>query len=409
MRELYSSGDTVQSVRTLAIHGGAPVRASMLPYGRQDISEADIAAVVDVLRSDWLTTGPAVTAFESRMAAAVHAAHGVAVSNGTAALHCAMRALGVGAGEEVIVPALTFVATANCVLYEGATPVFADVDPETLLIDPASVRARLTSRTRAIVAVDYAGQPADYRALRAIAARHGLALVADGCHALGASDGGEPVGSLADLTCFSFHPVKHVTTGEGGMVTTNDAQWAARARMFRNHGITTDHRQREARGAFQYEMAELGFNYRLSDIQCALGMRQLERLPAFVRRRQAIAARYDTAFASLTALRPLATRPSVSHAYHLYVVKLDQDRLAVDRSEMFRALRAENIGVNVHYEPVYLHPYYRERFGDRCGLCPAAEQAYASLLSLPMFPAMSDDDVDDVVEAVNKVVAHYRR
>lgn len=379
----------------------------MLPYGRQDISEADIAAVADVLRSDWLTTGPAVTAFESRLAAAVRAAHGVAVSNGTAALHCAMRAVGVRTGDEVIVPALTFVATANCVLYEEATPIFVDVDPETLLIDPAGVAARVSSRTRAIVAVDYGGQPADYSALRAIAARHGLALVADGCHALGACDRGEPVGSLADLTCFSFHPVKHVTTGEGGMVTTNDAQWAERARTFRNHGITTDHRQREARGAFHYEMAELGFNYRLSDIQCALGIRQLERLPAFVRRRQAIAARYDAAFASLTGLRPLARRPSVSHAYHLYVVKLDPARLRADRAEIFRALRSENIGVNVHYEPVYLHPYYRDRFGDRRGLCPAAEQAYESLLSLPMFPTMSDGDVDDVVEAISKVLTYY--
>jgi perosamine synthetase len=381
----------------------------MLPYGRQQISDADVAAVVDVLRSDWLTTGPKVAEFEHACAARVEAAHGVAVSSGTAALHAAMRALNIRPGDEVVVPAMTFAASANCVLYEGGTPVFADVAADTLLIDPSSVTRRITARTRAIVAVDYAGQPADYDALRELADAHGVALVADACHALGARLAGRPVGSLATLTCFSFHPVKHITTGEGGMVTTDDPQLAERMRIFRNHGITTDHRQRDAQGAFFYEMAELGFNYRLSDIQCALGLTQLDRLPQFIARRREIAARYDAGFAAVAGMRPLAVMARVEHAYHLYVVRLDLSALRADRGQIFRALRAENIGVNVHYIPVHLHPYYRDTLGTHAGLCPVAEDAYERVLSVPMFPAMSDADVDDVVSAMSKVLAYYRR
>jgi perosamine synthetase len=398
----------VKVADTLALHGGTPVRVQMLPYGHQQITDDDVAAVAEVLRSDWLTTGPRVAEFERACAARVGAREGVATSNGTAALHAAMRALRIKTGDEVIVPALTFAASANCVLYEGGTPVFADVAADTLLIDPGSVAQRITARTRAIVAVDYGGQPADYDALNAVAEPRGVKVVADACHALGARLGGRPVGSLARLTCFSFHPVKHVTTGEGGMVTTDDGSLADRMRMFRNHGITTDHRQREAQGAFFYEMAELGFNYRLSDIQCALGLSQLKRLEWFIARRRQIAAQYDAAFAK-TAARPLAVSPRAEHAYHLYVVRLELEVLSADRGEIFRALRAENIGVNVHYIPVHLHPYYRETLHTRRGLCPVAEDAYERLLSLPMFPGMSDADVGDVVTAVTKVLGYYHK
>lgn len=391
----------------LALEGGLPVREATLPYGRQSLTEEDIAAVADVLRSDWLTTGPTVGIFEQAFAEATGAAEAVAVSNGTAALHAAMYALGTGPGDEVIVPAMTFAASSNCVLYQGGTPVFVDVDPDGLLIDPALVEAKITPRTRAIVAVDYAGQPCDYDALQAIADRHGVALVADACHAVGGAYRGRPVGTLADLSTFSLHPVKHITSGEGGVITTNDPELANRMRVFRNHGITSDHRQREAVGSWFYEMVDLGYNYRLTDFQCALALRQLAKLPGWIERRRAIAARYDRAFAELEAVRPLRVQPDLSHAYHLYVVRFDHARLGVDKATLFRALRAEGLGVQVHYVPVHLHPYYQERLGTSAGLCPVAEAAYEEIISLPIFPLMTDQDAADTIEAVSKVVNAY--
>jgi len=393
----------------LAIDGGAPVREARLPYGRQWVDEDDIAAVIEVLRSDWLTTGPKVGEFEEAFADFVGVTEAVAVSNGTAALHAAMYAANIGPGDEVIVSPMTFAASANCVVYQGGTPLFPDVDPDTLLLDPAHVEAKITSRTKAIIAVDYAGQPCDYDALQAIADQHNLTLVADACHAIGGSYQGRPVGSLADLSAFSFHPVKHITTGEGGMITTDDPNLARRMRIFRNHGITTDHRQREQQGSWFYEMVDLGYNYRLTDIQCALGLSQLRKLPGWVARRQEIARRYNAAFAEMPAVEPLVVREDVSHAYHLYMIRLDLDRLQVNRARVFAALRAEGIGANVHYIPVHYHPFYRQRFGTGHGLCPVAEAAYEQLITLPIFPHMSDDDIDDVIVAVRKVVETYRR
>lgn len=391
----------------LAIDGGTPIRRTRLPYGRQWLDEEDIAAVVEVLRSDWLTTGPKVAEFEQTFADFVGAREAVAVSNGTAALHAAMYAIGIGPEDEVIVPAMTFAASANCVVFQGGTPVFVDVNPDTLLIDSAQVEAKITPCTRAIIAVDYTGQPCDYDVLQAIADRHGLTLVADACHAVGGSYKGRPVGSLADLSTFSFHPVKHITTGEGGMITTDDPELARRMRIFRNHGITTDHRQREQQGSWFYEMVDLGYNYRLTDIQCALGMSQLCKLPGWVARRQEIAQRYDAAFAEMPAVEPLGVRDDVSHAYHLYMIRLDVTRLQVTRAEVFAALRAEGIGVNVHYIPVHLHPYYRSRFGYGKGDLPNAESAYERILTLPIYPKMSEKDVEDVVLTIHKVADAY--
>ncbi len=376
----------------------------MLPYGRQQIDEDDIAAVVEVLRSDWLTTGPKVEEFERAVAAFVGAGHAVAVSSGTAALHAAMFALDIGPGDEVIVPAMTFAATANCVTYQGGTPAFADVDPDTLLLTAETAAQRITPRTRAVIAVDYAGQPCDYDGLRELAARHGLALVADACHSLGAADRGRRAGSLADLSAFSFHPVKPITTGEGGMITTDDPRLAERMRRFRNHGITTDHRQRAARGSWSYEMVDLGFNYRLSDIQCALGLSQLRRLPEWLERRRQIARRYDAAFADLVGVRPLAVRPGAEHGYHLYVVRLEDEDPGARRGDVFARLRALGIGAGVHYVPVHLHPFYRRRLGTGPGFCPAAEAAYERILSLPIFPSMTDADIDRVVAAVQEAI-----
>jgi perosamine synthetase len=380
-----------------------PVRSTMLPYGHQYIDDDDVAAVVEVLRSDWLTTGPKVDEFERAFAEHVGAEHAVAVSSGTAALHAATYALGIGPGDEVIVPAMTFAASANCVVYQGGTPVFCDVDPETLLIDPEQVEARITPRTRAVVAVDYAGHPCDYDALAAISQRHGVAVVADACHAVGGAYRGRPVGTLADLSTFSFHPVKHMTTGEGGMVTTSVAGLANRMRTFRNHGITTDHRQRAQAGGFFYEMVDLGYNYRITDFQCALGLSQLRKLGASVRRRREIAARYRDALSEIVWVEPLGVSADVDHAYHLFVVRFDTQSLGLDRSGIYLALRDKQIGVNVHYIPVHLHPFYRERFGTNPGMCPVAEAAYEQILTLPLFPNMSEDDVDDVVDAVRSL------
>ena len=380
---------------------------TMIPYGRQSISEEDIAAVVAILRGDWLTTGPTVAEFERRLADTVGTREAVAVSSGTAALHAAMFALGIGPGDEVIVPALTFAASANIVVYQGGTPVFADVEPDTLLVDPCQVAAKITSRTRAIMAVDYAGQPCDYDSLLEIAGRHGLPLITDSCHALGATYRGRPVGSWGLLNSFSFHPVKPITTAEGGAITTNDAGLAQRMRLFRNHGINTDHRQRELAGSWYYEMTDLGFNYRLSDLQCALGLSQLAQLGAWVARRRDIARRYDAAFSTLPWIRPLTVRPDIGHAYHLYVIQIDSEAGA--RGRLFKALRAEGIGVNVHYFPVHLHPFYRRRFGTGLGMCPIAEAAYERILSLPIFPRMTDAEVDAVIHAMFCVMEKFPR
>jgi perosamine synthetase len=375
-----------------------------IPYGRQWLDEEDIAAVTQVLRSDWLTTGPKVGEFEDAVAQFVGTRHGVALSSGTAALHAAMYAIGIGPGDEVIVPAMTFLATANAVVFQGGTPVFADVEPDTLLLDPHQVEAKVTARTKALIAVDYAGQPCDYNTLRAVAQRHGLALVADACHSLGGAYRDQPVGTLADLSVFSFHPVKHITTGEGGMVVTDNPLLAERMSRFRNHGAATDARQRAQQGTWYYEMLDLGYNYRLTDFQCALGLTQLKKLSGWLQRRRAIAQLYGKSLQSLPAVSPLAVRPQRSHAYHLYVILLALERLQGGRAQVFGDMRAAGIGVNVHYLPVHLHPFYRHRFHTGPGDCPVAEQAYERLLTLPLFPALTDDEVNYVVAALHRAV-----
>lgn len=379
----------------------------MIPYGRQSIDEEDIQAVVEVLRSDWLTTGPKIVEFERAFADLVGAKEAVAVCNGTAALHGAIYALGIEPGDEVIVPSITFVSSANCVVFQRGVPVFADVDPDTLLLDPVQAETKITPRTKAIIAVDYTGQPCDYERLQALADQHGLALVADACHSLGGEYNGRPVGSLADLNVFSFHPVKHITTGEGGMIATNDHTLARRIRMFRNHGITTDHRQREELGSWFYEMVDLGYNYRITDFQCALGLSQLKKLPGWVTRRQEIARRYDKAFASLAEIEPLHVGKNLTHAYHLYVVRLNLEKLQGERTEIFAAIRAAGIGVNVHYMPVHLQPFYRQNFATKPGDCPIAELAYERLLTLPLHPKMSSQDIDKVINGVLDTVSSF--
>ena len=314
------------------------------------------------------------------------------------ALHCAMRALGIGPDDEVIVPTITFAASANAVVYQGGTPIFADVDDQTLLLDINSVEEHLSQRTKAIVAVDYAGHPCDYERLRQVAAAHNLPLVVDACHALGGSYRGQPVGSLGDLNVFSFHPVKHMTTGEGGMVTTDNEDFACAVRQFRNHGISRDHHQRHRECSWEYSICELGYNYRISDIQCALGLSQLRRLPDFLAARRRIARSYDEAFAADPIIHPLDTAQDVEHAYHLYVVRIRPQANGVTRRSVFEFMRAEGIGVNVHYIPVHLQPYYQKNHGTRPGMCATAERAYEEILSLPIFPQMTEDEVKRVIE-----------
>ena len=371
-----------------------------LPYGRQWIDEADIAAVAEVLRSDWLTTGPMVDTFERAFAAEVGAKHAIAVSNGTAALHAAAFAAGIDSEAEVIVPPMTFAASANCVRYCGGRVVFADVRDDTLSLDPQKVADAATPRTRAVVAVDYTGQPADLDELRALCRDRNWLLIEDAAHSLGATYHGQRIGSLADLTTFSLHPVKQITTGEGGVVTTDVDELARRLRLFRNHGITTDHRQREERGSWFYEMTDLGYNYRITDFQCALGLSQLRKLPQWIERRRAIATAYDEAFKALP-VRPLHILPDRESAWHLYILRVGQHR-----AEMFAALRDEGLGVNVHYIPVHYHPYYQS-LGWKRGDLPVAEAAYERLLTIPLFPAMTDDDVSYVIETVSRVCRRF--
>ncbi|MBI3953644.1 MAG: UDP-4-amino-4,6-dideoxy-N-acetyl-beta-L-altrosamine transaminase [Chloroflexi bacterium] len=395
----------------LAIHGGKPVRPSPLPYGRHLIDEDDIQAVVQTLRSDWITTGPKVPEFEEAVASYVGARYGVAFSSGTAALHGAALAAGLGPGDEAITTPLTFCATANCLLYVGARPVFADIAPETMNVDPEQVAKKITPRTKAVLPVDYGGHPAELDAVRSLAEQRGLIVIEDAAHALGAEYKSRRVGGISHLTVFSFHPVKHITTGEGGMVTTNDAQLARRLRLFRNHGIDLEarERQRQVSGQWYYEMTELGYNLRLSDIGCALGLSQLRKLPANLARRREIARRYAGALAKSPGVRLPAERAEAKSAWHLYPIRLEPGRFTAGRKEIFQALRAENIEVNVHYIPVHLHPYYRQRFGYQGGEYPVAEDCYQRLITLPLFPGMTDQDVNDVIQALDKVLtAHLK-
>ncbi len=376
-----------------------------IPYGRQVIGDEDIAAVGEVLRSDWLTTGPLVERFEQAFATRVDATYAVANSSGTAALHLCMLAAGIHFGDEVIVAALTFVASANCARYLGATIVFADVREDTLTLDVDHVASLITPRTRAIVTVDYGGLPSDLDDLRALADRHGLVLVEDASHSPGAEYRGRKVGSIAHMTSFSFHPVKHLTTGEGGMAVTGDAHLAERLRRFRNHGIDSDHRQRERASTWLYDMSDLGFNYRLNDIQCALGLSQLSRLPQFVERRREIAARYAERLGDSPQLRIPSNPQDRRSSWHLYAIRLTGAHPGEARKKVFDALRTDQIGVNVHYLPVYRHSYY-QGLGYKAGLCPVAEHAYEGLLSLPMWAGLTDTAQDRVIASLERALRH---
>lgn len=394
----------------LAIFGGTPVREKPIYYGRQYIDEEDVAAVVETLTSDYITCGPKVIELEKKLCGISGAKYAVVVSNGTAALHLAAMAAGFGEGDEVIVSSITFAASANCIRYCGATPVFADINPRTYNIDPEDIRRKITPRTKGIVAVDFTGQAVELDEIREICREHHLILIEDAAHSIGTKYKGQPVGSLADMTCFSFHPVKTVTGGEGGAIVTNDEAFYKRLMRLRTHGITRDPEQMvHPTDAMWYnEQVELGYNYRMTDFQAALLCSQLKKLPKFSARRKEIAAMYDAAFQEMPELTLQEEIPESDTTRHLYIIRLNPDRLTCDRRQFFDALYAENTCPQVHYLPVYWHSYY-EKLGYPKGLCPNAEKFYEEVMSIPLYYSLKDEDVEDVIHAVKKVVEYYRK
>ena len=393
----------------LAINGGYPVRQSKIYYGRQWIDEDDVKAVTEVLRSDLITCGPKVEEFERSLEKYTGAKHAVAVSNGTAALHCACIAAGIGEGDEVITTPITFAASANCALYCGARPVFADIDPETYNIDPKSIEEHITDKTKAVVAVDFTGQVVKNKEIREICDRHGLIFIEDAAHAIATKYNGAQVGSLADMTCFSFHPVKTITGGEGGAITTNSDELHKKLVLAHTHGITHDEalmQDAPHEGPWYYEQISLGYNYRITDFQAALLISQLGKLDSFVARRKEIVKCYNEAFADLPGIILQKEIPESDTCRHLYIIRLDLEKLSCTRREFFDAMSAENVQCQIHYVPVYWFPYYKN-LGYEMGLCPNAEEVYKGILSIPLYPRMSNQDIADVIHAVKKVTANY--
>ncbi|MBO4776715.1 MAG: UDP-4-amino-4,6-dideoxy-N-acetyl-beta-L-altrosamine transaminase [Lachnospiraceae bacterium] len=394
----------------LAVFGGKPVRDTKIFYGHQCIDEDDIKAVADVLRSDYVTCGPNVTEMEKKLAEYCEAKYAVSMANGTAALHCACIAAGIKEGDEVITTPLTFAASANCALYVGAKPVFADVDPETYNIDPESIRKNITDKTKAVIAVDYTGQCVENKKIREICDEYNLVFIEDAAHAIGSVYDGKKVGSLADMTCFSFHPVKTITCGEGGAVTTNSEEYYKKLVLTHTHGITHDESLMEEaphEGPWYYEQISLGFNYRLTDFQAALLTSQLKKLDTFKAKRKAIVKKYDSAFSEIPELIVQKEIPESDTCRHLYLLRLDLSKLNCTRRQFFDAMSAENIQCQVHYVPTYLFPHYKH-LGYKSGLCPNAEEIYKGILSIPLYPSLTDKDTDDVIAAVKKIVEYYR-
>lgn len=391
-----------------AIEGGTPVRSTPIFYGHQYIDDSDIQAVVDVLKSDYLTCGPKIGELEAKLCKITGAKYAVVCSNGTAALHTACLAAGVGEGDEVITTPITFAASANCALYCGAKPVFADINPATYNIDPASVKERTTAKTKAIVAVDYTGQSVELDEIIEHAHANGITVIEDGAHVIGTRYNGKWNGSIADMTTFSFHPVKTVTGGEGGAVLTNDENLYKRLLLFRSHGITRDTSlmEHEVDGPWYYEQIVLGYNYRMTDMQAALIISQLDKLPMFSARRKEIVAKYNAAFETVESIFVQKEIPESDTTRHLYILRIVPEKLSIDRAKFFEALKAENVCCNVHYIPTYYFPYY-EKLGYKKGICPNAEKLYSEIISLPLYYGMTDEDVDSVIEAVKKIAEYY--
>ena len=393
----------------LALFGGKPTLEKKIGYGHQYIDDADIKAVVEVLKSDYLTCGPKIEEAEKKLCSITGAKHAVLIANGTAALHAACFAAGVGPGDEVITTPMTFAASANCALYCGARPIFADINPETYNIDPACIERCITNKTKAVVAVDFTGQAVEVKRIRDICDRHGLLFIEDAAHSLGTKYEGNPVGSLADMTEFSFHPVKTCTAGEGGAITTNSDDLYKRLILFRTHGITRvqDLMNKPSEGGWYYQQIELGYNYRMTDIQAALLSSQFDKLEMFARRRKELVNRYNEAFSKIPEIIVQKEIPESDTVRHLYVLQFNLEMLKCGRHEVFDALQAEGIGVNVHYIPTYSFPYY-QKLGYKMGTCPNAERLYERIVSIPLYFGLTNEQQDCVIEAVRKVVDFYR-
>lgn len=395
----------------LAINGGLPVRTEKMFYGRQCIEDDDVQSVCDTLKSTLITCGPQVEKVERALEQYTTAKHAVVVSNGTAALHCACLAAGIGPGDEVITTPLTFAASANCVLYCGAKPVFADIELDTYNISPASIEAHITEKTKAVVAVDFTGQAVKIKEIRKICDKHGLIFIEDAAHAIGTKYEGKPVGSLADMTCFSFHPVKTITAGEGGAITTNDDMLYHKLVLAHKHGIEYDKDFMEEaphEGPWYYEQVSLGYNYRMTDFQAALLLSQLKKLEKFKVRRQEIANRYDDAFKDLPEINVQKKISESDTCRHLYIIRMNFDKLTCTRRCFFDAMSAEGVQPQIHYVPVYWFPYYKH-LGYEKGLCPNAEEIYKGIMSIPLYPKMTDEDVEDVIHAMKKVIQSYSK
>lgn len=374
-----------------------------IPYGRQWVDRQDIAAVIKVLKTDWLTQGPKVAEFEAAIAKYCGAKYAVAVSSGTAALHAAYAIAGIGKGDEVITTPMTFAATANAVIYCGGTPVFADIQADTLNIDPSKIGKKITPKTKVIATVDFAGHPCDYHQILKIGRKNKLLIIEDASHALGSAYKGKRVGSFADMTIFSFHPVKTITTGEGGMVLTNNKNFYEKLKSFRQHGVI----KKPEYGGWYYEIEQLGYNYRITDFQCALGLSQLNKLPLFIKKRREIFRKYNQAFKDIAEIITPAERIDVNAAWHLYTIQLRLDKLKIGRRKIFEDLQQAGLGVQVHYMPIHLHPFYKKQFGCAKGDFPNAEHYYESAISLPLFPGMTEQDVVRVIRTVKKIIHQY--
>ncbi|MFX1383444.1 MAG: UDP-4-amino-4,6-dideoxy-N-acetyl-beta-L-altrosamine transaminase [Promethearchaeota archaeon] len=393
-----------------AIEGGKPVRDDFLPYGTQWLDDNEINEVIDALKSSWITTGPKMRLFEENFKEYIGTKYAVAINSGTAALHISTSCININPGDEVITTPLTFVASANCIVYRGGTPIFADIKKDTYNIDPNEIRKKITSKTKAIIPVHFAGQPCDMDEICDIASENNLFIIEDAAHAIDAEYKGKKIGNISDLTIFSFHPVKNITTAEGGMVTTNNNELYDKLLIFRTHGISRDAVKRFGKsGGYYYDMQVLGFRYNMSELHAALGIHQLNKLESFQKRRREIVKIYNREIADIKEITIPYVKKDVKHSWHLYIIQLNLEKLKVDRDRIFKALREENIGVNVHYIPVHYHSYYQEKFGLQKGILPNVEWLFPRLLTIPLFPKMTENDVYDVINALEKVLTYYKK